>query len=135
MTKVSFRIYLTANILVAKVILFIDRPMTTAIGACAMAFTVSMLFSIPAGFALYYAFKLIGFATQNTWQRWILYHVLLFFIAFLPYLVVSGFLAGELGNNELLIVLYLSEGSAFLASLINSVAIHRIFKNSSHENS
>jgi hypothetical protein len=136
MASLSFRIYLTANILVAIVILFIDAPLTVAFLASAMVFAFSILFSMPAGFALYYCFKLIYAATESIWQRWVLFYVLLSLIAIVPYAFASAFLSGDsLTDRELLIVLYFSEGSAFAASLINSVVIHKHFKNTEHENS
>ena len=134
MASVSFRIYLTANILVALVTLFLGLPNAEAIMISLMVFAYSLLFNIPTGFALYFCFKLTEAATENVQKRWILYHVFLLLIAFIPYIFCCGVFSGELLNTELLNLLYFIEGVAITASLINCIAIHRLFKNSSHEN-
>ena len=130
----SCRVYLTANILVAAIFLFIDDRLAEAIQISLAVFGTALLFSIPAGFALYYCFKLTGAIAQNVFWRWGSFLLLLFIAATIPYLFFSGFLSGELVDEELLLVLYFSEGSAFAAALFNSIAIHRHFKSTTHEN-
>jgi hypothetical protein len=132
-TTLSCRMYLTANILVALVFLLIDTDISQAIQISAAVFGMSLVFSIPAGFALYYCFKLVNKFEFTIITRWVLFIILLFITASIPYLFFSGMLSGELANKELLIVFYFSEGSAFAAALLNSFAIHRHFKTASYE--
>ena len=133
-TPLSLRIYLTSNFLLSVYVLSQNLNTRDILNDAAGFLFISFIFSAPAGLALYCSFRLIKATTVNTLSRWIYFIFLLFLSALIPYLVVTGLFSDELGDKEWLPVLHLSEGSAFLASLLNIVAIHRHFKTSSHEN-
>jgi hypothetical protein len=135
MTSLSFKIYLTSNLLIAGFIMCVGMPLSTAallVSLAVLAF--SLIFSIPAGFALYFCFRLADAIKGKTWLRWAVFSVLLFLAGLIPYLFASGFLSGELASKDLQGVLYMSEGSAFVATLFHIIPIHRLLKNTSHEN-
>lgn len=134
MTSLTCRIYLTSNLLVGAFFTYLSLPLGT--GGIMIDFATvifSSLFSIPAGFALYYILLLVNSIRSNTLLRWTAFSILVFLVSLIPYLFVCGVLAGELNNRELQLFLWLSEGSAFGAVLLNGLAIHRFIKNSSHE--
>ena len=135
MISLSLRIYLTSNLLVGAFFTCIGLPLgTDGIMLLVAILAFSFLFSIPAGFALYYSLLIVNAIRGNILLRWTAFFIFLFLVSFIPYLFACGVISGELNSKELQNFLWLSEGSAFGAVVLNSFPIYRFIKNTSHEN-
>ena len=134
MISLSLRIYLTSNLLVGAFFTCIGFPLgTDGIMLLVAILAFSFLFSIPAGFALYYSLLIVNAIRGNILLRWTAFSILIFLVSLIPYLFMCGIISRALNNRELQLFLWLSEGSAFGAVLLNGLAIHRFIKNTSHE--
>ena len=128
MFQSSFRIYITANVLIYCLVAVWLFPEGLAFGL--VAIIVSLLLSLPVLFVLLISFFLVHKYSPGLLARWLLLALVLCFSVLIPPFFITR---GEefIANRELF---YISTGLGFGAVLLQSFYLHKYFKSLHHEN-
>jgi uncharacterized membrane-anchored protein len=136
MRQPTVRIYLTANLAVCLLFTFMSFPEGLGIGIIASLY--SAVFSAPTLLVLYGCFSLLERYDFGRASNWFLLLIAASLCAFIPVLIMSLFLDGNLSVDK--DFLLLSFGSAFTGISLQAFYINKYFKslrpetNVSHEN-
>ena len=123
MIKLSFRIYLLANLTVVLSFLIMGLPLKgEEFSFLLLIGLISLVITLPVIPALFLVFWVVAMLRQNIFIKWILFLVLIAFCSFIPLFILERGMHGDL--------LQFSMPAAFLGVLFQANPIHQYLINS-----
>lgn len=128
----AFKVFFTANVCICFYMLLHSRP-DLDLRPAILSLGASFIFSLPALALLWMLFWSLQKAALAMAPSWVALLFFVFVIAIFPYYLLRYYVNENFFSDDLMIVLRLSEGSAFLSVLLQCGPIHRFIKSFQHE--
>ena len=133
MINVTLKIYLIANLLIVVFFIFLSNFDSELLLELFAVLISSLIISLPCLFFLIMSFRSLKNLRFKPLYSWLAISFFILMIAAFPWIFFLVYLGAPANDDELIFLLYLGEGSAFAAVILQCLPINRLFKTFNYE--